>query len=149
MNKFKFIKLIKHGLRPLLHNPSAILEKNRNIMFHFDAFHGFGNLNKAIDLLNIEDRNDFRIFVLKKASYNRGNMFICKSKKIIKDYYSSLFPWLEKCEKIFGFKSGGYGQTRIYGFLAERYLAFWFNKYTNPLIWPIAFFDINKNNIDT
>ena len=148
VNKFKFAKLIKHGLKSVLRYPPAILEKNRNIMFHFDVFHGIGKLEKAIELLNNEDRNDFRKFVLKKNSYNRGNMFVCRSKKIIKDYYSSLFPWLEKCEQIFGFKSGNYGETRIYAFLAERYLSYWFNKYTKPLIWPISFFDINKNKMD-
>ena len=149
VNKFKITKLIKHGLKSLLHYPPAILEKNRNIMFHFNAFHGYGKLEKAIELMNDEDRNDFRNFVLKRNSYNRGNMFICKSTKIIKDYYSSLFPWLEKCEKIFGYKSANYGETRIYAFLAERYLSYWFNKYTKPLIWPVAFFDINKNKIDS
>ena len=118
-------------------------------MFHFNTFHGYGKLEKAIELMNDEDRNDFRNFVLKRNSYNRGNMFICKSTKIIKDYYSSLFPWLEKCEKIFGYKSANYGETRIYAFLAERYLSYWFNKYTKPLIWPVAFFDINKNKIDS
>ena len=30
-------------------------------------------------------------------------MFICKSKKILKNYYDSVFPWLERCEKDFGF----------------------------------------------
>ena len=148
INKLKFSKLIKHGLRSLIHYPPAILEKNRNIMFHFNSFHGFGKLDKAIELLNDQERDDFRNFTIKNVSYSRGNMFICRSKKIIKNYYSSLFPWLEKCEKIFGFNSGNYGQTRIYAFLAERYLAYWFNKYTKPLIWPIAFFDINKNKIE-
>jgi len=147
INKMKLSKLIKHSLRSLLHYPPAILEKNRNIMFHFNSFHGFGKLEKAIELLNENERNDFRNFTLNNTSYNMGNMFICRSKKIIEDYYNSLFPWLEKCEKVFGFSSKNYGETRIYGFLAERYLSFWFKKYTKPLIWPIAFFDINKNKI--
>jgi len=67
-------------------------------------------------------------------------------KKIIKNYYNSVFPWLERCEKVFGFKSSSYGETRIYGFLAERYLSYWFNKYTKPLMWPIIFYDINSKN---
>ena len=46
----KMSKLIKHGLRSLIHYPPGILEKNRNIKFHFNAFHGFGNLDKAIEL---------------------------------------------------------------------------------------------------
>ena len=147
INKFKISKLIKHGVRSLINNPKAILEKNRSIKFHFDTFHGFGNLQKAIDLLDENDREDFRNFTINNVSYNRGNMFICKSKKIIKSYYNSLFPWLKKCEGVFGFNLKDYGEKRIYAFLAERYLSFWFNKYTKPLVWPIIFFDINKNKV--
>ncbi len=146
INKMKLSKLVKHSLKPLLNKPSAIFEKNRNIKFHFDSFHGFGKLDKAIDLLNSDDRDDFRKFTEQNVSFNMGNMFVCRSKNIIKNYYNSVFPWLKKCEKIFGFKSGTYGETRIYGFLAERYLSYWFNKYTKPLIWPIIFFDISSEN---
>ena len=146
INKMKLSKLVKHGLRSLLNHPSAIFEKNRNIKFHFNSFHGFGKLDKAIDLLNDEDREDFRKFTEQNISYNMGNMFICRSKEIIKSYYNSVFPWLERCEKVFGFKSGSYEEIRIYGFLAERYLSYWFNKYTKPLMWPIIFYDINSKN---
>ena len=146
INKMKLSKLVKHGVRSLLSQPSAIFEKNRNIKFHFNSFHGFGKLDMAINLLNDEDREDFRKFTEQNISYNMGNMFVCRSKKIVKKYYNSIFPWLKRCEKIFGFKSGSYGETRIYGFLAERYLSYWFNKYTKPLVWPIIFFDINSKS---
>lgn len=146
INKMKLSKLVKHGLRSLLNRPSAIFEKNRNIKFHFNSFHGFGKLDKAIDLLNDEDREDFRKFVNTEVSFNPHNMFICKSKRILKNYYENLFPWLKRCEKVFGFKSGSYGETRIYGFLAERYLSYWFDKYSKPLVWPIIFFDINSKS---
>ena len=146
INKMKLSKLVKHGMRSLLSQPSAIFEKNRNIKFHFNSFHGFGKLDMAIDLLNDEDREDFRKFTEQNISYNMGNMFVCRSKKIVKKYYNSIFPWLKRCEKVFGFKSGSYGETRIYGFLAERYLSYWFNKYTKPLVWPIIFFDINSKS---
>ena len=92
-------------------------------------FHGNGTLDKAIDLLNQNDREDFKTYVRNNTSYNQGNMFICRSKKILTSYYETLFPWLEKCEKIFGFDNlDSYGTKRIYGFLAERFLSFWFSK---------------------
>ena len=47
---------------------------------------------------------------------------------------------------IFGFDLKGYGQLRIYGFLAERFLPFWFNKYANCLDWPIIFNDLRDEN---
>ena len=73
-------------------------------------------------------------------------MFISNSKKIINDYFSDVFEWLNKCEKIFGFNLEGYGIIRMYTFLAERYLPFWFKKYTKFLEWPVVYYDINKND---
>ena len=147
MNGWTNMKLLKYGLKALLLKPKYFLKKNRNLEFHFDSFHGHGNLNKAIDLLDEDNKRGFKNFMLKKNSYNRGNMFLCRSKKIMNDYYNSLFPWLERCEQIFKFKESSYGETRLYGFLAERYLSYWFNKNTKPLIWPIIFFNINKNQL--
>tara|TARA_B100001093_G_scaffold349792_1_gene334350 strand:- start:617 stop:946 length:330 start_codon:yes stop_codon:yes gene_type:complete len=105
--------------------------------------HGEGNLDKAISLLDNKDRNDFSYFVNSEVSFNPHNMFICKSNKILKDYYESVFPWLERCEKKFGFELEGYGLKRIYGFLAERYMSYWFKKYTNFSTMPIIFKDIS------
>ena len=51
-------------------------------------------------------------------------------------------------EKIFGFDLNGYGKIRIYGFLAERFLPFWFNKYSKCLEWPIIFNDLRGEKIN-
>tara|TARA_B100001179_G_C18512358_1_gene369105 strand:+ start:17 stop:826 length:810 start_codon:yes stop_codon:yes gene_type:complete len=144
MNDLKLSKLIKHGLLSLARNPSALFKSKRNIRFHFDMWHGNGNLDKAIDLLNDDDKEDFRQYTIQNVSFSRGNMFVCRSKKIINDYFNSIFPWLKRCEKIFGFNLEGYGKTRMYTFLAERYLSYWFDKYTKPLLWPVIFYDITK-----
>ena len=32
----------------------------------------------------------------------------------------------------------------IYGYMGERYLSYWFNKYTNPIEWDWAFVDMNE-----
>ena len=88
-------------------------------------FHGNGNLDKAINVLNENDREDFRNFVNSYKSYNQGNMFICKSKELMIKYYETIFEWLDECEKIFGFDLDNYGKIRIYGFLAERFLPFY------------------------
>ena len=70
-------------------------------------------------------------------------MFICKT-KILKKYYEVLFPWLEKCEQIFGFNDlQGYGLKRIYGFLAERFLSYWFNKNYRVKEFPIIVKDLS------
>ena len=131
----------------MIKKPSLFFNKNeRNIRFHFDLMHGNGNLDKAIEYLDINERDDFRKFVNTEVSFNPHNMFMCRSTKILNSYYSSVFPWLKKCEKEFGFNLNGYGLKRIYGFLAERYMSFWFKKYTNFTTLPIIFKDISELN---
>ena len=146
INKIKFSKILKYGKLALLFNPKAISSSGRNIKWQFDMFHGIGNLDKAINLLPIEDREEFRIFTRENVKYSRGNVFITRSSEIIDQYFTYIFNWLEKCEKVFGFNLSGYGQVRMYAFLAERFLPFWFKKYTNYLEWPMLSYDINKLN---
>ena len=73
-------------------------------------------------------------------------MFISRSPQIIDLYFREVFDWLFKCEKIFGFNLEGYGKIRMYTFLAERFLPFWFKKYSNYLEWHIIYYDIDKIN---
>ena len=137
-------KIFKYGKRALLKNPINLFTKNNTIEFHFDMFHGVGNLSKAIEVLDSEEKNDFKNFVKNNVAFNPHNMFICKSKKILFSYYESVFPWLERCEKIFGFENlESYGLKRIYGFLAERYMSYWFQKYSKFKLMPIYFKDIS------
>ena len=147
IDKWKLSKIFKHGKKKLLKKPLAFIKRNQNIELHFDIFHGEGNLNKAINVLEEKDREDFKKFVKEKKSFNRENLFFCKSNKLMDAYFSSVFKWLKNCEDVFGFNLEGYSMTRIYAFLAERYLAYWFNKYAKPLTWPIFFYDTNKNKI--
>ena len=106
--------------------------------------HGHNVLDKAIRKLNNKDRNQFRKFVNENTSFNPHIMFISK-KKIINDWFNDLFNWLFKCEKIFGLsKLKGYDQERLYAYLAERYLSFWFRKYTNYLEWHWTFYEKKK-----
>ena len=147
INQFKSMKFIKKGLKIILKKPNLLFDKEkRNINFHFDLMHGVNNLNKAINLLNKKDQDDFRKFVNTEISFNPHNMFICKSKKKLNDYYENIFPWLEKCEKLFGFENlEGFGKIRIYTFLAERFMSYWFRKYTKSVTMPIIFYDIRKD----
>ncbi len=147
INQLKLSKFLKKNFLKMLKNPRLIFDKNiRNIKFHFDLMHGEGNLDKAISLIESNDRSDFNEFVNTEVSFNPHNMFICKSSKILNDYYDTIFPWLERCEKEFGFNLEGYGLKRIYGFLAERFMSFWFKKYTKHTTLPILFKDINDLN---
>ena len=145
VNSTKISKILKYGKLALIRNPKALFsKKGRTIRWQFDMFHGNGNLDKAIELLPDEDRNDFKHFVRTETGFSRGNMFISNSQEIIDSYFSYIFKWLKDCESIFGFDLKGYGKIRIYTFIAERFLPFWFQKYTKFLEWPVVYHDINK-----
>jgi len=147
VNQWKTMKFIKRGLKLFIKNPLLIFDKNRrNLNFHFDLMHGENNLKKSIDLLDEKNKEDFRNFVNNEVSFNSHIMVICKSKEKLRKYYEDLFSWLAKCEKLFGFKNlKGYGSTRMYGFLAERFMSYWFQKNTKYTTMPVIFFDINNN----
>ncbi len=147
INQFRFSKFIKRNFYKMISNPSLIFFKNkRNIKFHFDMWHGNGNLDSAIDLIEGDDREEFRHYVNSKVYFSPHNMFICK-KSTLKKYYEAVLPWLNRCEALFGFEDlKGYGLKRIYGFLAERYLSFWFKKYTRFKEMPIFFKDLSDFN---
>ena len=140
----KLMKLFKRGWRNLLSNPKILFNlKSSSIKLHFDMHHGYGVLDKAINVLREEDREEFRNYVNTKSIYNPHIMFISK-KKIMEKYFNDVFPWLLECEKIFGFDNlKGYDQTRLYAYLSERYLSFWFKKYSKYIEWPWVFKDIN------
>ena len=147
INDLKLMKFLKKGFKIIIKNPLILFRnKSRNIKFHFDLMHGEGNLYKAIDLLDNNNREDFRNYVNKMQYFHQHNMFICKSKDLLKEYYNDLFPWLEKCEEIFPFrKLHGYDLTRIYGFLAERFLSYWFQKNAKCKTMNITFYDIRND----
>ena len=144
VENYKFSKVIKNHLSSFLKKPSLIFnKKKRSLKFHFDLFHGKGNLDVAINLLNEKDKNAFREFMNKETSFNPHNMFICKT-RILKNYYDVIFPWLRRCEEVFGINElKGYGLQRIYGFLAERFLSYWFNRNFKIKEYPILVKDLS------
>ena len=101
----KKMKIIKRGFKSLIRNPSIFYDKNkRTINLHFDMHHGYGNLHKAIDVMEDTDREEFRHFVKTSTSFNPHIIFI--TKPLIADkWFKSLFLWLFNCEKIFGFQN--------------------------------------------
>ena len=143
INNVKKMKIIKRGFKNLIKHPSILFDKNkRSLKLHFDMHHGYGNLDKAINVMNEKDREDFRVFVNTSLSYNPHIMFIAKP-KVINEWFKDLFTWLFECEKIFGFENlKGYDTERLYAYLAERYLSFWFKKYTKYKEQPWVFVDL-------
>ena len=84
VNKIKFMKIIKNGgLLSILKNVKSFIKNDGNIKFHFDVFHGNGLIDKAIKVLDIKERDDFRHYINTNKSFTRDNLFMCKSKKIL------------------------------------------------------------------
>ena len=146
VNNVKKIKMLKKGLRSLIKKPSIFFNENlQTLKFHFDMHHGYGNLDKAINCLNENDKEDFRNYMSLNVSFNPHIMFISKP-VVAKKWFEDLFNWLFKCEKIFGFENlKGYETTRLYAYLAERYLSFWFKKYTKYKNLPWILCDMSEN----
>ena len=118
--------------------------RNVSLKLQFDMNHGYNVMDKAINVMHIKDREDFRNFVNKNNSYNPHIMFVAK-KDVLNRYFQDQFNWLAKCEEIFGFKNlKNYDQTRLYAFLAERFTSFWFKKYSKAIEWPWIFYEENK-----
>ena len=148
VNSTKLSKILKHGKKQLLKNPFVFLsKKTMSVKVHYDMYHGYGELDNAIELLDDQNREGFRKFVNSQVSFNANNIFICKSPKLYADYCEVLFKWLKNCEQLFGFDSNReYSRIRVYAFLAERFLSYWFKKNSNYIKWSLKFHDITNDS---
>ena len=144
LKNLKISKLIKKGFRNIIKNPSILFNRGYySVGLHFDLFHGYGIIDKAADLLNHEEKNDFKQYFKEKSSFHQFEMFISKKKNII-HLYEKTFNWIFECEKLFSkIKLEGYGKERLFNFLAERFFSFYFEKYTKIKTWPYVFLDNN------
>ena len=146
INKFKFSKFLKKNLKKIIKNPSLFFDKNkRNIKFHFDLMHYEGNLDKALDLIDKKEKTEFIKYLNDNTSANFWNLFCCNSTTLLNNWYESVFTWLFKCEEIFGFENlKGYETGRMYAYLAERYLPYWFKKYSKTRTWPTYYYNTDE-----
>ena len=139
------MKLIKRGFKSIINDPLIIFNKKKqNIKLHFEMFHGYDNLKKALNILPDKDKDDFLNYITNNDMLSGHCIFMSNNPKLIKNFYTDLFDWLFKCESLFGFDLKEYGTQRIYSFLTERYTPFWFNKYAKVKYWPWVYCDITK-----
>ena len=75
------MKIIKRGWKNLLQNPMVFSSKKEHtIELHFDMHHGYKILDKAIEIMNHNDRHDFKKFVSTSSKFSPHIMFITKKK---------------------------------------------------------------------
>jgi hypothetical protein len=143
LGKQKFMKIFKNNFSFIFKKPSLLINKC-TIKDHFYLNHGEFFLDNAIKLLEPNEQEKFHDY-LNLCQFNPHNLFICKDFNLLNRFYSKIFEWLFKCEDTFKeFDLNTYGKKRIYGFLAERYLPFWFKENSKTLDWPYTYFDTNK-----
>ena len=112
VNNMKKMKILKRGFRSLIKDPKIFFNaRKQTIKLHFDMHHGYGNLDKAINLLDGNDKDEFKNFVKDSNSFNPHLMFISKP-EVANKWFSNLFPWLFRCENEFGCKNlSGHDKT--------------------------------------
>lgn len=138
--KIKNIKLIKRNIFEVIKNPKVLFKKN-SLMDQFKIFHGSFFLEKSLNFLSNNEKEGFIKF-LNGHELNPYNMFICRNTKILYQFYEEIFPWLLRCENEFrNHNLDGYDKKRIYGFLAERFMPYWFKKNFKTSTCQITFFD--------
>ena len=142
----KRIKVLKKGFKNLIKDPLILFNKKKyTINLHFDLFHGYKFLERSIKVMSTEDQKDFDYYTKTSNTFHPFQIFISKP-QVMKKLYEKTFLWIYECEKIFNNEDlTGYGRTRIYDFLAERYFSFWFVKYAKIKTLPFVFLELKNN----
>ena len=116
-----------------------------SVKVHYDMYHGYGELDKAIELLDDQDREGFRNFVNSEVSFNANNIFICRSSKLYSDYCEVLFSGLKIVNNYLDLILIE-NIVELEYMLSERFLSYWFKKNSNYIEWPLKFHDITNDN---
>ena len=106
-------------------------------------YHGYGNLDKAIEFLDINDREILEILLIRRYPLTRSICFfvnLATTYSIITIVFYLIGQ--KNAKRVWLDESKDYGQIRIYAFLAERFLSYWFKKNSNFNLWPIKHFEI-------
>lgn len=103
---------------------------------------------EIIQYLPPSERDDFLKFLKQRTHLSAHGMYISKV-KIISRYSSLIFEWFSKCENIVN-KNNNLPlikNSRIFQYINERFLDYWFTKYYKVLRWPIVMYNLDKNKI--
>ncbi|MBI5334962.1 MAG: DUF4422 domain-containing protein [Burkholderiales bacterium] len=107
---------------------------------HYAEMHFIEDLMEAIADLPPEIARPFREHVMTARDLCPYNMFIARNEVIV-TYFELLFSWLERVERRVHGKLGRYDrlQTRLLGFLSERFCSFYFRTQRQPAYLPVCF----------
>ena len=81
LKDLKLSKLIKKGFKNYIKNPLILFKREKyNIKTHFDLFHGYDLITKASELLNDNDKEDFKKYINIENSFYHLQIFVVKKK---------------------------------------------------------------------
>jgi hypothetical protein len=103
---------------------------------------------EIIQYLPTSESYDFLEFLKKRTHLSAHGMYISRV-KIINQYSNLIFEWFLKCENIIN-KNNNLPlikNSRIFQYINERFLDYWFSKYYKVLRWPIIMYNEKKNKL--
>ena len=114
--------------------------KRETILDHFTNNHGDEMIFEAINLLDDENAEAFKVY-LEKREFSCCNMFITKPKIFIK-YCDFVFPYLLKILKYCDDNNLCVGKNiKLPAYFIERFTSFWFHK--NTKVGYLSYAQIN------
>jgi len=103
---------------------------------------------EIIQYLPTSESYDFLEFLKTRTYLSAHGMYISKV-KIINQYSNLIFEWFLKCENIIN-KNNNLpliNNSRIFQYINERFLDYWFSKYYKVLRWPMIMYNLDKNKL--
>lgn len=108
-----------------------------SLMEQYGLEHNLSDIELAIDLLPKLHRFNFEKY-LDGKQFAPYNMFITSAVNA-KNYFEILFPWLFELHKVIELTSRNPYQSRVFGFIAERFCSYYFNTFHQPVFVPVSF----------
>ena len=143
MLKNIFIFPIKRNIN-LLKYKTTVLDQFAQSLGPF----GKDRIFEIIQYLPTSESYDFLEFLKKRTHLSAHGMYISRV-KIINQYSNLIFEWFLKCENIIN-KNNNLPlikNSRIFQYINERFLDYWFSKYYKVLRWPMIMYNENKNKL--
>jgi len=144
-------EIIKNFLKFPIKRDISLLKYKTTVLDQFAQSLGpFGKdlIFEIIQYLPASESYDFLEFLKSRTHLSAHGMYISKV-KIINQYSNLIFEWFLKCENIIN-KNNNLpliNNSRIFQYINERFLDYWFSKYYKVLRWPMIMYNLDKNKL--
>jgi hypothetical protein len=149
--KKKMKEIIKNFLLFPIKRDISLLKYKITVLDQFAQSLGpFGKdlIFEIVQYLPTSESYDFLEFLKTRTYLSAHGMYISKV-KIINQYSNLIFEWFLKCENIINKNNNLLliNNSRIFQYINERFLDYWFSKYYKVLRWPMIMYNLDKNKL--